>query len=208
MAFEFIAALHITQGILSYIELISVSLQGNNQDVIKETTEVQEVIRALQEQRDNSDTFHEKIYSCIVSTAESVNVEQGAPRLVAGQRHRANVPATTPAEYYKVNVTISILDEIFPAMNDRFGPEATFTNLFILMQLLCTVGLTTCEWERNITVLRKLEPYMRTTMAQERINGLALMHVHYGLDIDIQWVIDEFARRNPRRMNLINVLAD
>jgi hypothetical protein len=74
MAFEFIAALHITQGILSYIELISVSLQGNNQDVIKETTEVQEVIRALQEQRDNSDTFHESLYSLMVSTAESVNV--------------------------------------------------------------------------------------------------------------------------------------
>ena len=77
------------------------------------------------------------------------------------------------------------------------------------MQLLCTVGgVTSCECKPSISALRRLETYMRTTMGQERINGLALMHVHYGLDIDIQWVIDEFARRNPRRMNLINVLAD
>ena len=28
------------------------------------------------------------------------------------------------------------------------------------------------------------------------------------LTIDIQWMIDEFARMNPRQMTLINVLAD
>ncbi|KAK2153349.1 hypothetical protein LSH36_300g04070 [Paralvinella palmiformis] len=78
-------------------------------------TEVQKVIRALQEQRDNIDTFHEKLYSLMVSTAESVNVEPGASRLVARQRHRRYAPAKTPAEYNKVNVTIPILDEILSA---------------------------------------------------------------------------------------------
>ncbi|KAK2148569.1 hypothetical protein LSH36_491g02032, partial [Paralvinella palmiformis] len=97
MAFESIAALHITQGILSYIEPISVNLQRNNQDVINAMTEDQEVIRALQEQRDNIDTFHERLYSLMVSTAESVNVELGASRVVARQGHRTNAPATTPA---------------------------------------------------------------------------------------------------------------
>jgi len=90
MAFEFIAALHIIQDIWSYIEPISVSLQGKNYNAIKEMTEVQEIIRA----------FHERLYSFIVSTAESVNVEQGAPRVVARQRHRANAPASNPVEYY------------------------------------------------------------------------------------------------------------
>ena len=123
MAFESIAALHITQGILSYIEPISVSLQRNNQDVIKAMSEVREIIRALQEQRDNIDTFHERRYSLMVSTAESVNVESGAPRIVATQRHGANAPASTPVEYYKVSVPIPILDEILTATNDRFGPE-------------------------------------------------------------------------------------
>ena len=74
ITFEFIAALHIIRDILSYIEPISVCLQVNNQDFIKAMTEVQEAIRALQEQRDNSDTFHERLYSLMVSTAESVNV--------------------------------------------------------------------------------------------------------------------------------------
>jgi len=31
---------------------------------------------------------------------------------------------------------------------------------------------------------------MRTTMGQERINGLTLMHVHYRVDIDINVLAD------------------
>ena len=45
-------------------------------------------------------------------------------------------------------------------------------------------------------------------MSEVRINGLALMHVHYGVQIDLDWVITEFAQRNPRRMKLINILAE
>ena len=54
------------------------------------------------------------------------------------------------------------------------------------MQLLCTVGVTSCECERSASALRRRETYIRTTMGQERINGLALMRVHYAVDIDIQ----------------------
>ena len=57
-----------------------------------------------------------------------------------------------------------------------------YPNLVILMQLLGTVGVASCECVRSISALRRLETYMRTTMGQERINGLALMHVHFGVD--------------------------
>ena len=45
-------------------------------------------------------------------------------------------------------------------------------------------------------------------MGNERLTSLALLHLHRDIDIDIPEVIDEFARRHPRRMELLNILAD
>ena len=283
-SFEFIAALHTTKSILSYIEPISISLQGNSQDVINAIVQVQDVIHALQEKRDNVDQFHAELYRSMIETADEVNIEPHAPRIVQRQRHRGNVPALTPEEYFKRNATIPILDEILVALHDRFGPDqrayaqafhlipnviqstdrqtceqailafsathradlpgadnilaeihiwinrwsardvenapstaasalkeidkAFFPNLFVLMKLLCTVGVTSCECERSISALRRLETYLRTTMSQERLDGLALMHVHYGIEIDVDWVTNEFARKQPRRLQLVDILAN
>lgn len=39
-------------------------------------------------------------------------------------------------------------------------------------------------------------------MDQERLNGLALMHVHYHLHLDLDMIVDTFPRRHPRKMKL------
>jgi len=38
------------------------------------------------------------------------------------------------------------------------------------------------------------------------MNGLLLMHIHYTMSMDTDAIIDEFARRNPRRMQLLDIL--
>ena len=42
-------------------------------------------------------------------------------------------------------------------------------------------------------------------MSNERLTSL---HLHRDIDIDIPEILDEFARRHPRRMELTNILAD
>ena len=37
-------------------------------------------------------------------------------------------------------------------------------------------------------------------MGQDRLTGLALMHIHYTTQIDLDDVINIFARQHPRRM--------
>ena len=39
-------------------------------------------------------------------------------------------------------------------------------------------------------------------------NGLAVVHVRYIMNIDKQAILDKLARKNPRRMQLINILSD
>ena len=45
---------------------------------------------------------------------------------------------------------------------------------------------------------------MRSTMKEERLNGLALMHIHkHDIQIDTEEIINEFAVASPRRLELL-----
>ena len=84
----------------------------------------------------------------------------------------------------------------------------TFPNIHFLLSVLAVLPLTTCEAERNISCLRRLKTYMRSTMSEERLTGLALMNIHRDMNIDIDEVINIFAREHPRRMKMECILQD
>ena len=44
-------------------------------------------------------------------------------------------------------------------------------------------------------------------MTNERLTGLALMHVHRHMNFNIDEIIDNFARAYPRRMRFLNVVS-
>jgi len=46
--------------------------------------------------------------------------------------------------------------------------------------------------------------YMRASMGQERLSALALMHIHYNVPVDAATVVDAFAKRQPRRLELLH----
>lgn len=81
-----------------------------------------------------------------------------------------------------------------------------YANIGILLRLLCTLPVTSCSSERSFSALKRIKTSLRSTMGNERLTGLTLLHIHRDIDIDIQEVIDEFARRHPRRMKLANLL--
>ena len=45
-------------------------------------------------------------------------------------------------------------------------------------------------------------------MDEQRLTGLALMNVHSDMSLDIEEMINTFAKKYPRRMKLKNVLED
>ena len=42
----------------------------------------------------------------------------------------------------------------------------------------------------------------------DRVNGLAALHVHKHLPLDLENMIDDFAAMYPRRMMMTNILND
>ena len=84
--------------------------------------------------------------------------------------------------------------------------QAFFPNIHTLLKIISTLPVTSCTCERSISGLKRLKTYLRSTMGQDRLNGLALMHFHRDIDIDYDAIIDMFARKHPRRMKLLNIL--
>ena len=74
-----------------------------------------------------------------------------------------------------------------------------------LPRVICTLPVATSTCEHSISIIRRLKTYLRATMGQERMSGLALMHIHYDIQLDVDEIINRFARISPRRMALENM---
>ena len=81
--------------------------------------------------------------------------------------------------------------------------KVLFPNITKMLKIMCTLLVTTCECERSFSALKRLKTYIRSSMGEERLNGLALLHIHYSTNIDIEEVFNMFARKHPRRLTLM-----
>ena len=77
-----------------------------------------------------------------------------------------------------------------------------FQNIKVALRILGTLPVTSCECERSISALRRLKTYTRSTMLEDRLNGLALMQIHQEIEPDVNQVLDKFSSAN-RRLDLI-----
>ncbi|KAL8583481.1 hypothetical protein ACOMHN_056291 [Nucella lapillus] len=82
--------------------------------------------------------------------------------------------------------------------DSRFYPT-----LHKLLQLVCTLPITTSKCERSISRLRTLKTYLRSTMGESRLNGLTLMRIHRHIPVDIGAVVDAFATKYRTHMPLL-----
>ncbi|KAK3917526.1 52 kDa repressor of the inhibitor of the protein kinase [Frankliniella fusca] len=78
-----------------------------------------------------------------------------------------------------------------------------FPLIHTLITLLTTLPVSNASAERSFSALRRLKSWLRSTMSQDRLTGLALMHVHRDIDIDINAIITRFAKSGNRRLELI-----
>ena len=83
-----------------------------------------------------------------------------------------------------------------------------FPNIHRVLILLGVSPVTTCSCERSISVQRRLKTYRRSTMVQDRYNALALMQIHYGMDIDHHDVLDRLNRKYSKRLLMVNVFGE
>ena len=80
-----------------------------------------------------------------------------------------------------------------------------FPNIRVLLQIACTLPVTSCECERSASALRRLHNYMRASMGTSRLSSLDLLHIHYDREVNLEEFVDLFAAMHPRRMQSCQV---
>lgn len=83
--------------------------------------------------------------------------------------------------------------------------EDMFPTLKVIFRIALTIPVSSCSCERSFSALRHLHMWLRRTMGQERLNDLAILSIEkeYLDNVDLENVIDRFAKLKPRRYNLM-----
>ena len=73
-----------------------------------------------------------------------------------------------------------------------------------LIQLILVISATNATSERSFSALRRVKTYLRSTMLQERLNYLMLLHIHKERTdkLCIKTAINEFVEKSSNRDNI------
>lgn len=74
----------------------------------------------------------------------------------------------------------------------------TYPAICTMLRIFATLPVTTATGERSFSALKYLKNYLRSTMCEDRLNGLAHMYINRDIKLDYSKVIDEFSRFNRR----------
>lgn len=84
------------------------------------------------------------------------------------------------------------------------GQLALLSQVKCLVQLILVMPATNASSERSFSALRREKNYLRSTMTQERLNYLMLLHVHKEKtdSLDLKEVLNEFVGCSEHRCNI------
>ena len=82
----------------------------------------------------------------------------------------------------------------------QHADEDQFPNVKQLLCIGCTQPVRSADAERFFSAFRRIKSYLQSRMSQDRLLGLALMHVHHGLHVDTKEICQKYIQANRRRM--------
>jgi hypothetical protein len=76
-----------------------------------------------------------------------------------------------------------------------------YPNIHFLLVFLATLPVTTSSAERAFSSLKRIKTYCRSTMVENRLNGLVTTFIHKNMEIDATKILDLFVEKHQRRFN-------
>lgn len=81
--------------------------------------------------------------------------------------------------------------------------EEIFPTVKLILHILCTLPISVASAERSFSVLRRLKTWLRSQIGQDRLSGLALLHIHRHIEINVEDIINRFASSSVRKMEFV-----
>lgn len=89
-----------------------------------------------------------------------------------------------------VELLVHLDSDFFPLLNKA-------------VRLYCSLPSSVATAERSFSSLNILKTWLRNTIAEDRLVGLALLNIHRDVEIDINKIIDMFSEVKERKIDLI-----
>ena len=92
-------------------------------------------------------------------------------------------------------------DEVINVLKELSPLRVAFPLLVKLIQLSLTIAVSTAQCERSFSALKQIKSYLRSTMAQDRLVGLAALSIEKDIskDLSLDKVVDQFTSRDKNR---------
>ena len=109
--------------ILDLTRPLTVRLQKKAMDLLKAKEKIVLLKSALRGIQSDLNTRHHALYEEAVTLARPVSVQPSMTRIIQRQVHRNNAPATTPEDYYRINLTTDFLNHALMQLDSRFEDD-------------------------------------------------------------------------------------
>lgn len=76
---------------------------------------------------------------------------------------------------------------------------ALYPSIDTIMCVLLTMPVASATAERSFSVLKRLKTYIRSTMRNDRLSALGLMHIHRDFEVNLDKAMDVFVAAKKRR---------
>jgi hypothetical protein len=118
-------------------------------------------------------------------------------------KDRLNVQLDMLRTHFKTSDhTTVVLSDIFSYLRQLAIPaRELFSEVVTLVRILLVIPATNATSERSFSALRRIKTYLRSTMTQERLNNLMVLHIHKNRTdaLDLKQVANEFSVSRERR---------
>jgi hypothetical protein len=79
------------------------------------------------------------------------------------------------------------------------GYQEVFPSILAAYEIVLTVGCSSASCERSFSALKLVKTYLRSTMKEDRLNGLSLMYIEKDVKFTPHEVIEKFAQDHGNR---------
>jgi hypothetical protein len=79
-------------------------------------------------------------------------------------------------------------------------PKQFFPHIHLLLYIFASIPVTSATAERSFSTLKRIKTYLRSTMGQVRLCGLAHLSINSDVSVSVNEVLDVFSQKK-RRLN-------